>query len=65
MGGGNEAPVGYVDEPDESLMEQRKKLKPAAAADEPKTRKEVEEAGNLCPPIPRTRATGKSVMKPP
>ncbi len=29
--------MGYVDEPDESLMEQRKKLKPAAVADEPKS----------------------------
>ena len=36
--------MGYVDEPAESLMEQRKKLKPAAAADEPKTRKEAVEA---------------------
>jgi len=36
--------MGYVDEPGESLMEQRKKLKPVAAVDEPKTRKEVEEA---------------------
>ncbi len=31
--------MGYVDEPDESLMEQRKKLKPAAVADEPKPRR--------------------------
>jgi hypothetical protein len=36
--------MGYVDGPDESLMEQRKKLKPVAVADEPKTRKEIEEA---------------------
>jgi hypothetical protein len=36
--------MGYVDEPGESLLEQRKKLKPVAAVDEPKTRKEVEEA---------------------
>lgn len=33
--------MGYVDEPGESLMEQRKKLKPVAAADEPKTLKEA------------------------
>ena len=36
--------MGYVDEPDESLMEQRTKLKPAASADEPKTVKEAVEA---------------------
>ncbi len=36
--------MGYVDEPDESLMEQRKKLKPVASADDPKTAKEAEEA---------------------
>ena len=36
--------MGYVDEPDESLMKQRKKLKPAASADEPKTAKEAVEA---------------------
>jgi len=36
--------MGYVDDPDQSLMEQRKKLKPAAAADEPKTAKEAGEA---------------------
>jgi hypothetical protein len=33
--------MGYVDEPDESLMKQRQKLKPAASADEPKTAKEA------------------------
>ena len=33
--------MGYVDEPDESLMKQRQKLKPAAFADEPKTAKEA------------------------
>jgi hypothetical protein len=36
--------MGYVDDPDQSLMEQRKKLKPAAAADESKTAKEAGEA---------------------
>jgi hypothetical protein len=36
--------LGYVEEPGESLMEQREKLKPAVEADEPKTRKEAEEA---------------------
>jgi len=51
--------MGYVDEPDESLMEQRKKLKPAAAADEPKTRKEAEEAAEFVSTDPKDKGTRK------
>jgi len=51
--------MGYVDEPDESLMEQRKKLKPAAVADEPKTRKEAEEAGEFASTDPKDKGSRK------
>jgi len=51
--------MGYVDEPDESLMEQRKKLKPAAAADEPKTRKEALEALNFAETDPKDKGNRK------
>jgi hypothetical protein len=47
--------MGYVDEPGESLMEQGKKLKPAAAADEPKTRKEAEEAAEFVDVDPKDK----------
>jgi len=51
--------MGYVDEPDESLMEQRKKLKPAAAADEPKTRKEALEALDFAETDPKDKGNRK------
>jgi hypothetical protein len=51
--------MGYVDEPGESLMEQRKKLKPIAAADEPKTRKEVEEALAFADTDPKDKGNRK------
>jgi hypothetical protein len=51
--------MGYVDEPDESLMEQRKKLKPAAVADEPKTRKEAEEAEKFVTIDPKDKGNRK------
>lgn len=51
--------MGYVDEPGESLMEQRKKLKPAAVADEPKTRKEVEEALDFTDTDPKDKGNRK------
>ena len=47
--------MGYVDEPDESLMEQRKKLKPAASADEPKTAKEAVEALDFADTDPKDK----------
>ena len=51
--------MGYVDEPGESLKEQRKKLKPVAAADEPKTRKEVEEALAFADTDPKDKGNRK------
>ena len=51
--------MGYVDEPDESLMQQRKKLKPAASADEPKTKKEVEEALAFADTDPKDKGNRK------
>jgi len=51
--------MGYVDEPDESLMKQRKKLKLAAAADEPKTRKEAEDAGEFVSTDPKDKGSRK------
>src|SRR5271154_3924650 len=51
--------IGYVDEPDESLMDQRKKLKFAVAADEPKTRKEVEEALDFAETDPKDKGNRK------
>jgi hypothetical protein len=51
--------LGYVDEPGESLMEQRKKLKPAVAADEPKTRKEAEEAEKFVATDPKDKGNRK------
>lgn len=51
--------LGYVDEPGESLMAQRKKLKPAAAADEPKTRKEAEEALRFTENDPKDKGNRK------
>ncbi len=47
--------MGYVDEPGESLMDQRKKLKPAAAADEPKTEKEAKEALDFADTDPKDK----------
>jgi hypothetical protein len=51
--------MGYVDEPGESLMAQRKKLKPAAVADEPKTSKEVEEAEKFVTTDPKDKGNRK------
>ena len=51
--------MGYVDEPDESLMEQRKKLKPVAAADEPKTAKEAVEALGFADTDPKDKGNRK------
>jgi hypothetical protein len=51
--------MGYVDEPDESLMKQRKKLKPAAAADEPKTVKEAVEALAFADTDPKDKGNRK------
>ena len=51
--------MGYVDEPDESLMKQRKKLKPAAAADEPKTAKEAVEALDFADTDPKDKGNLK------
>jgi hypothetical protein len=51
--------MGYVDEPGESLMEQRKKLKPVATADEPKTRKEIEEALDFADTDPKDKGNRK------
>ena len=48
-----------MDEPDESLMKQRKKLKLAAAADEPKTRKEAEDAGEFVSTDPKDKGSRK------
>jgi hypothetical protein len=51
--------AGYVDEPGETLMEQRKRLKPGAAADEPKTRKEAEEAEEFVDADPKDKGNRK------
>ena len=51
--------MGYVDEPDESLMKQRKKLKSAAAADEPKTAKEAVEALDFADTDPKDKGNRK------
>jgi hypothetical protein len=51
--------MGYVDEPGENLMAQRKKLKPVAAADEPKTRKEIEEALTFADTDPKDNGNRK------
>jgi len=50
--------AGYVDEP-ASLMEQRKRLKPVAAADEPKTRQEAEEAEEFVDTDPQDKGNRK------
>ena len=50
--------AGYVDEP-ASLMEQRKRLKPVAAADEPKTRLEAEEAEEFVDTDPKDKGNRK------
>jgi hypothetical protein len=50
--------MGYVDEPDESLMKQRKKLK-SAAADEPKTVKEAMEALDFADTDPKDKGNRK------
>ena len=50
--------AGYVDEP-ASLMEQRKRLKPVAAADEPKTRQEAEEAEEFVDTDPKDKGNRK------
>jgi hypothetical protein len=51
--------MGYVDEPGESLMDQRKKLKLAAAADEPKTVKEAVAALVFAETDPRDKGNRK------
>jgi hypothetical protein len=51
--------MGYVDEADESLMQQRKKLKPAASADEPKTAKEAVEALDFVDTDPKDKGNRK------
>jgi hypothetical protein len=51
--------LGYMDEPDESLMEQRKKLKPAASADETKTVKEAVEALDFADADPKDKRDRK------
>jgi len=51
--------MGYVDEPDESLMRQRQKLKPAAAADEPKTVKEAVAALDFADTDPKDKGNRK------
>jgi hypothetical protein len=51
--------MGYVDEPDESLMKQRQKLKPAASADEPKTTKEAVEALDFADTDPKDKGNRK------
>ena len=51
--------MGYVDEPDESLMKQRQKLKPAASADEPKTAKEAVAALEFADTDPKDKGNRK------
>jgi hypothetical protein len=51
--------MGYVDEPDESLMKQREKLKSAAAADEPKTVKEAVETLDFADTDPKDKGNRK------
>ena len=51
--------MGYVDEPDESLMKQRQKLKPAASVDEPKNAKEAVEALDFADTDPKDKGNRK------
>jgi len=51
--------MGYVDESGESLMEQRKKLQPAALADEPKTAQEAVAALNFAATDPENKRDRK------
>jgi hypothetical protein len=51
--------MGYVDEPDESLLKQRLKLKPAASADEPKTAKEALAALDFADTDPKDKGNRK------
>ena len=51
--------MGYVDEPDESLLKQRLKLKPAASADEPKTAKEAVAALDFADTDPKDKGNRK------
>jgi hypothetical protein len=51
--------AGYVDEPGESLMEQRKRLKPVAAEDEPKSEKEAKEALDFAQTDPKDKGNRK------
>ena len=51
--------LGYVDEPDETPLRVSKRLIPAAAVDEPKTRKEAEEAENFVATDPKDKGNRK------
>jgi hypothetical protein len=51
--------MGYVDESDESLMELRRRLKPAASADEPKTTKEAVAALDFADTDPKDKRDRK------
>jgi hypothetical protein len=51
--------MGYVDEPDESLIKQRKKLKAAASADEPRTVKEAVEVLDFAETNPKDKGNRK------
>src|ERR1022692_4308457 len=51
--------AGDVGELDERLMDQRKKLKPLSAADEPKTKREAEEAEEFVDTDPKDKGSRK------
>jgi hypothetical protein len=51
--------MGYVDEPDETPMRLSNRLTPAAAVDEPKTRKEAEEAEKFVATDPKDKGNRK------
>ena len=51
--------AGYVDEPDETPLRVSKRLMPLAAEDEPKTRKEAEEAEDFADTDPKDKGNRK------
>jgi hypothetical protein len=51
--------AGYVDDPKLSLAEQRKRLRPVAAEDEPRTRKEAEESEEFVEADPKDKGNRK------
>lgn len=57
--------AGYVDEPEETLMEQRKRLRPVAHQDEPPTPKDAAEADAFVEVDPRDKGNRKVAYREP